>query len=538
MDVRQIEHEPSNKLIKDYLRKESGILEFFDYPCRGTEEFRLRAEELASRTYQRTELVNALVSFNKQYTDSEHVFKNIEKLKDQDTVAVVGGQQAGLMTGPAFSIHKCVSVIKMAREQEKLLGVPVVPVFWIAGEDHDLDEVNHVFAEKNGLLRKKVLENIPANKKSVSFLKLDQDATSKWIKDVLHSYGETEHTEAILEIMEEKLKLSSSYVDFFAHLIHFLFEKEGLIVMDSADLRIRDLEKQGFSQMIQRNEAINQSVVHQLRGLEAEGYSVQLDQQESSSNIFYDDGEGRVLLERENGLFVHPGTKETFTEEQLIEKADALNLSNNVVTRPIMQDIVLPVLSFIAGPGEISYWASLRGAFHELGIKMPVVVPRLHFTIFDRQTVKWLSEKSIGIDRLFQEGISTVKDNWLKNVHPYPVDKVIGDYKNQIKENHKPLDQLITEVDAGHEAFSEKNLTILLDHVERFESKINQLIARKYEVELKRFEHIERMVQPLNAPQERQWTIFYFINQYGFSLIDDLITAEASFNGKQHAIII
>lgn len=538
MDVRQIDHEPSNKLIKDYLEQKSGILEFFDYPCQDSRNFRLRAEEISQRTYQRTELIDSLMAFNKRYTNNENVFQNIAKLKDSQAMAVVGGQQAGLLTGPAFSIHKCLSVIKMAREQEKHLGVPVVPVFWIAGEDHDLDEVNHVFAEKNGFLRKKVLENIPVNKQPVSFLKLDQTLTAKWVKDVFHAYGETEHTEAILEKIEEKLQQSETYVDFFAHLIQLLFEKEGLILMDSADRAFRGLEQNYFSQMIEQNESINQSVVNQLSSLKEEGYTVQLDQQETSSNLFYDDGDGRVLLEREQGVFSHPGTGEKFTKDALMQKAEALKLSNNVVTRPIMQDMLLPVLAFVAGPGEISYWAALGGAFHEMDIKMPLVVPRLHFTIFDRQTIKWLSEKSIGIDTLFQQEIKNVKEMWLKKEHPYQVDDVIGHYKKQIMENHKPLEQLMSEVDPGHQAFSEKNLTILLDHVEKFEKKVNQLIERKYEVELRRFEHIEQMVQPLNAPQERQWTIFYFINQYGFSLIDDLLTAEAAFNGKQHAIII
>lgn len=538
MDVRQIDQEPSNKLIKDYLNQNPKLLSFFDYSYQDPASYNLRAEELQGKRFQREALVNVLTEFNERYTKNERVFENIGKLSDPESVAVVGGQQAGLLTGPAFSIHKCLSVIKLAKRQEKLLGIPVVPIFWIAGEDHDLDEVNHVFVEQNGFLKKKVYESIPANKRPVSHMPVDHHQMEKWVKDVFHNYGETQFSQKLIADTMEKLNQSESYVDFFAGLIHYLFEKEGIVLMDSAAPAIRKLEKDYFYRLLDNNEAINESVKGQLKQMEEMNYLVDLDQSDGQSNLFYDDGEGRVLLERDANHYIHPITNETYSIEKIREEATDLKLSNNVVTRPIMQDLLLPVLAFIAGPGEISYWSALKGAFHVMDLSMPIILPRLHFTIIDRQSVKWLNEKSVDIQELFQDKIQNIKENWLEAEHAYPVKKVIDQFRSNLTEIHQPLTELMKDIDSGHQSFAEKNLLIMLDHVDRYEKKANQLIEARYAVELKRFDHIEKMIQPMNAPQERKWTIFYFLNKYGLDLIEQLLETDADFNGKQHVIIM
>lgn len=116
--------------------------------------WRERLKDLSSRFFAREELAAYLSSYHNKFGSSV-MQSAIEKLKDPSSVAVVGGQQAGLLTGPLYTIHKIISIIVLAKEQEKQLQVPVIPVFWVAGEDHDLDEINFVHtSEENGPVKK------------------------------------------------------------------------------------------------------------------------------------------------------------------------------------------------------------------------------------------------------------------------------------------------------------------------------------------------------------------------------------------------
>src|SRR5699024_7987443 len=108
--------------------------------------------------------------------------RQINRLRESDSLVVIGGQQAGLLTGPLYSINKLISIVQIAREQERILNRPVIPVFWIAGEDHDLDEINHIFTVKDNEIYKYRLVTEVNNKKSVSHLDLNPVEVEKWLK--------------------------------------------------------------------------------------------------------------------------------------------------------------------------------------------------------------------------------------------------------------------------------------------------------------------------------------------------------------------
>lgn len=150
------DHLETQPFLQKYLSFDNKVMEFFDYPI-NNEGLLDRLKELSSRSYPRKELVEALITFNKEFTDSPSTFEQIECLKNSESVVVVGGQQAGLLTGPIYTINKILSILQEAKRIEKKLNVPVVPLFWIAGEDHDIDEVNHVHVHNGSFVKKFLL---------------------------------------------------------------------------------------------------------------------------------------------------------------------------------------------------------------------------------------------------------------------------------------------------------------------------------------------------------------------------------------------
>src|SRR5699024_11394563 len=132
-----------NKLMHHYRNEQDDILEHFDYNPYASHTYAHRLKEIKKRTFNRERLTKVLYNMNRKWNASDATYENIKRLKAEESVVVVGGQQAGLLTGPFYTIHKIISIIQLAKQQERSLQVPVIPVFWIAGEDHDFAEINH-----------------------------------------------------------------------------------------------------------------------------------------------------------------------------------------------------------------------------------------------------------------------------------------------------------------------------------------------------------------------------------------------------------
>src|SRR5690625_2874300 len=216
-----------NKLIEQYRAHDENVISFFDYkPFDSLEQ---RISDLKGRKFQRQDLKETLYEMNLLWGAPAETLQNINTLTDENSVVVIGGQQAGLLTGPMYSVNKVISIILFAKKQEKKLNVPVIPVFWIAGEDHDYDEVNHIYMNKSGKLKKHMLQQTVTLKKSLSHLEFHKDKMKNWLEEAFQQIKETPHTKQLLDTLYSCLSTSKTFVDFFARCIFHLFPDEGVI---------------------------------------------------------------------------------------------------------------------------------------------------------------------------------------------------------------------------------------------------------------------------------------------------------------------
>src|SRR5699024_280125 len=171
MTIMQIDPMTLNeqsKLIDDYRNNNATIMDFFDYnPFHETTYYK-RFRDLQERFYNRDLLAETLTVMNNQWDAPQSTLDNIDKLRDESSTVVIAGQQAGLLTGSMYTINKLISVVQFAREQQEQLGSPVIPIFWIAGEDHDFDEINHIFLPDGPQMKKRTLDQKIAQKMPVS----------------------------------------------------------------------------------------------------------------------------------------------------------------------------------------------------------------------------------------------------------------------------------------------------------------------------------------------------------------------------------
>jgi bacillithiol synthase len=525
----------TSPFLEKYLNGDEDAASFFDYkePF-NNREFLARQQELKNYTFPRNELTEYLYSYNRKIGTSDKTINNIKKLKSSNGLAVVGGQQAGLLTGPLLIIYKCISIIQLAKQAEKELGVAVAPVFWIAGEDHDMDEINHVMVPKNDTAKKISLKAASSVKSSASLWQWNPDDVKPWLQDVFRSFGETAFTNDFLAQTDRFLYESDSIVTFFAKLLSHWFSEEGLILLDSGDPEFKKLQSNFLEQMIRNNLDIDQGFRIQTKNLNDKGFNDPIEVQENNAHLFYTINGERILLFRNEHGFTSKEKDFTISEDELLKEAEFYpeKFSNNVVTRPLMQEFLLPTLSFIAGPGEISYWAALGKVFRHFDRKMPVLMPRLSITLVPQKINGLLSSKNLKADQVLVEGTEKYKREWFNENRPVETNDSIETVKSDILKSYSQLVKLAEEIDPKLLPVTEQNLNRILSEVDYIEQKMEQRVRKKVKIPLAEFDEIMLQLKPGGVLQERVWNVYQYMNEEGSDLIKYLLEYPFSFNEK------
>lgn len=543
MRLDAVEWKKTQLFAEDYLKNLPSVSGRFDFLPWDKTEWKRRADWLdgfdAGRPSRadRAGLIDALQRFNEHIQNAPEALRAVHRLADPATLAVVGGQQAGLFTGPLMVVYKAVSLIGAAKQAENLLGRPVVPVFWIAGEDHDFDEVNHWYTLTPQLeIDKWKLPHPTGVRTSVSRLPIE-------------SWGEAlEHMDAVLPQSEFKTELmdrlrgfseaSSTLTVFFARVMAWLFGRHGLILMDSDDPALRALEAPMFERLIADSGVLNRAFLEGKSAVEKLGYQPQADVSGNGVNLFlFDENEERKLLHQEEGLIADKRGTLTYTPEQLAELArtNPSRFSNNVLTRPLMQEFLFPVLGTVLGPGEIGYWGLLREAFHTVGFRMPVVFPRLEFTLLEGTVQKHLEKYALTFSDVL-EHFEEKKAVWLREQDQLGLEGTFTETKRTFADLYEPVVQKVGTINPGLRKLGETNLKKILDQIDFLHARAAEAQESQFASALRHWERIRLTLAPYSKPQERVYNVFAYLNKYGTDWLDELLQLSLEPDGKHRLI--
>lgn len=535
MKLEQVYVKNTNQLLQDYYDQKESITSFFHFKNEQA-SFVERLKDLQQHQVRRAELTAVIRQYMGKLKSSAKIEQHLTEL-EQDAVVVVGGQQSGLLTGPLYSVNKAISVLLLAKEQRQKLGVSVVPVFWVAGEDHDLDEINHSFYAINSRLVKHSYPEQSRIKKMASSAVLDFELLQSWIKQLFSQFGETAYTKDLLENVMVVAKDSHTYTDFFVNLMNDLFKEQGLLYLDAADPLLRQYEAPYFKQLIEHSQEIAEAVTARELNLEEQGYGTPIGATENAANIFYvRDGE-RFLLTRKESQFMNQAANISFSKEEMLKMADeSACFSNNVVTRPMMQDMVLPVLSFVGGPGELAYWSTLKEGFEILGMKVPVFTPRMNLTYVTRETENNLQLIGLTAKQAIENAVATEKENYDQKIYDREAKDSIEKAKQLLAEQYKFIQQHLVANDINIEQVVEKNLQF---HEQQFDFLMKQVekdVRLKHDVAFKRYDQVSEELLPAGGFQERVYSPYPYINQYGPNFIEHVLALPLE-TSKQHQIV-
>lgn len=536
MKLEQISLPVNNVVLADYWEKEANIHSFFTYPFE-QQSFAKRASVLQKRFYKREALAKVIRSYMERFGVSEQAENHLREL-EKGAFAIVGGQQAGVLTGPLYSVYKAITVILLANEQRRLLDMPIVPIFWVAGEDHDIEEINHTYTVVNGDVKKRSYSKRSTKKTMASAMEIDQEMMEQLIVKVFKDFGETAYTEELLNEVLEVSRNSKTFTDFFTSLMNRLFAKYGLLMIDAAYEPFRKFESEYFERLIEHNEEISRVVVEQEQALQQAGYGKPIEASIHNANLFYvRDGE-RFLLERRDGYFVNVLAHVKLSKEELLQiaKFSPEKLSNNVVTRPLMQEMTLPVLAFVGGPGELAYWATLKRAFDVLGLEMPILAPRLNISIVTRKIQPLLELHQVTFEDVVAGKVTTLKERFIASVQNQRALSHVDEMQKTLISQYELLNAQLVNDDVSLEKIIEKNKVLHIKQFDYLKNKISEQTLQKHDVAIRQFNTIDSEILPNNGWQERAFNPYQMLNQYGPTFIDDLIQLPMAIS-PQHYIV-
>jgi bacillithiol synthase len=518
----------ASRLAHDYIHHFDRVSGFYGEDYRGEHSYAERVQWLdlsEDKRIQRKALVDCLRTYNQKHNDHPAVHKSLQLLEQPGTVTMVGGQQSGLFTGPLLVIYKAITVIQAAREAEERLNRPVVPVFWIAGEDHDWDEVNHTyFLSQDQQLSKIKLDAKDGLRTSVSYTDVAEEDWNAMLTELQIQLADSEYKADLLKMARESLDGSAGLSEAFAKLISCMFGKYGLILLDSADPGLRALEVPIFESLITQSETMGLSYQQAARDIAGLGYEVQADVSENGANLFYLHEGRRLLLYREGRVFSDRKGIITLTEEELLVDLHQHpeRFSNNVLTRPIMQDSLLPVLGTILGPGEISYWAITRYAFSDLGLQMPLIIPRMSFSIVDGTVHKLMEKYGLSFEDVHLR-LSEKREAWLASKDELNLEERFSQTREQFEALYQPLIEDLGKMQSGLLKLGLTNKDKILEQMDYLLSKSRNALEQQHEAALAQWKRMEQTLMPEGKPQERVYNILEYMNRYGLNLVDRLM---------------
>jgi bacillithiol synthase len=509
-------------LFVDYVSDFSKVQQFYHWNFRNENHWKTLLKRVTERSIDRSSLVKILGEQNRNFHCGVRTLANIDALLNDNTVAIVTGQQVGLFTGPLYTILKTLTTLKLVEQlAERYPEYNFVPVFWLEGEDHDYEEVNsiQVVTAANEIAEMKYELKPPSDDENLGAVgKIEFDETIDSIFAGLdQSLVQTEFKPKVLELFRTAYQKGMTFNRAFAHLLNVLLENSGLVFLDPNDKEVKKLLAPLFQRELAETPKFCQLVVDQSAELEKQ-YHAQI--KPKSLNLFFFHRGGRYLLEPRPDDYTLKGTRQHLTKEFVTEAAKNTPelFSSNVVLRPICQDWLLPTLAYVGGPAEIAYFAQLKPLYEAVNIPCPIVYPRASATIMEEKAEKVLERFSVSLLDLLTD-VERVKEKVAGQVAELNLDEVFGGTFLTVQEAFDGIKSAMQDIDLTLVGALDNVAKKTISNVEGLKEKAVAAQKRQHEVSLRQIDKAASIVFPKGGFQERELNVVYFLNKYGMEFL-------------------
>lgn len=465
---------------------------------------------------RREMIAEILRSQNVGWNASPKTLENITRLKEGAS-AIVTGQQVALFGGPLFSLLKAITAIKLAEEAQRK-GIDAVPIFWLATEDHDFAEVDHVNIlkrEEAKLVRVAVtgagMEGAPVSARP---MKIDIEAA---VAAAAGALGEAEITQFLRNCYRPGETLGSAMAKLFSR----LFGEYGLILLDPSGVEVHRLAAPLFADAIRHADELDQKLLARGKELEAAGYHQQVKVTESSTLLFSLETGARIPIKRTNGIFMIG--KQPISGAELEKRITQTpeKFSANVLVRPVMQDYLLPSLCYVGGPAEIAYFAQCEVVYKTLLGRATPVVPRCSATLVEEHQQKILQKLSLTLFDVFQDP-EKLRMLMAARVIPADLQKKFSDAAQQLEATLHSITEPLEKFDPTLADAAKRSASKMRYQLKRLRERTAAAELRRDDVVSRKAIELSTFLFPNKNLQEREIAGVSFLARHGIELIQRL----------------
>ena len=499
------------KLIVDYLAEKSELKLLYNrYPK--LENFKNQLEEKAQNypVENRKNLVSSLENQYRSFQISDATKANISLLSNSKTFTITTGHQLNLFTGPLYFLYKIVSTINLCITLKKEYPeYNFVPIYWMATEDHDFEEINH-FNFKNAKINWKQESHGPVGR-------LSTEGLEHVLEVFVSELGIGENATYLKELFENSYLKHTNLADATRFLANKLFGDKGLVILDGDDKAL----KQIFIPFV-KNELTNRTSfqkVTETNSLLQASYDIQVNPREI--NLFYLEDNLRERIVFENNQFKVNNTNLAFSEKEILELLENCpeKFSPNVILRPLYEEIVLPNLCYIGGGGEIAYWLQLKAAFEANKVTFPILLVRNSVLLTTEKQIKKADKLNLSWEDLFanQQELFTKKT---KEFSKFNLD--FSEQKKHLKQQFEKLLLIANQTDKSFIGAVKAQQTKQIKGLENLEKRLLKGEKRVHSEKLEQIILVQNELFPNQGLQERKANFSEFYIDINGKLIDKL----------------
>lgn len=479
------------KLFLDYVANNPALDEFYKYRP-DIEGLRKSVQSRYQFPVNRELLVDVITRQYNSIEIKQSVVDNINALKNENCFTITTGHQLCLAMGPLYILLKALTCIKVAETYNQTYSdSKIVPVFWLASEDHDFEEINHV----DVLGKKYEWQNEQAG--ACGRMTLEE------VEEVLNAIPDLPSF-IIESYRSENLSIATR------KLLNYVFGSYGLVLIDGDDERLKK-HTTHLWQLELKEEFSKDTIQSTNEKLKALHYDIQVHPREI--NIFYLEDQLRVRIEKQDGCWVTVDGKYKWNEDELnnllLDKSTSI--SPNVVLRPLYESMVLPDVCYVGGPGEVAYWLQIKSTFDRANVFYPLVMPRIFSGLLSEKVLSKISPFDLKVNDLFVEEYK-LKSKIVDKLTSVSIDK--EKYYNELGTVYDELQSLVHSVDhtlapvvgAEHQKVK-KQLDDLLKRILKAEE-------RKHEEKIKSVFSVKDKLLPNGVLQERKESVVSFLIKY------------------------
>ena len=529
-----------SRLFLDYLRDPLALRRFYPSAVRFHHELPMRAAEvLAAHQVDRNKVCDALEVMNTGWGAGEETQRNIKLLRDSDCLAVVSGQQAGLFTGPLYTIYKAISAVKLAGCLVQR-NTKAVPVFWIAAEDHDFAEVAR--AEFIGrdcrLASVEVSTELHHEGQPVGRVALD-DSINGVVDRLFELLPNSEFSADMLALVRSAWQPGRTYAEAFACMMTSLLKRYGLIFLDPLDLQLKNLAAPLYAQAARQAPEIAEAIEKRSRELETAGYHAQVTASANSFPLFLHDRDGarHAVLRLDNGKYKARECDEEYSADELAELALASpeRFSPNVTLRAVVQDYLLPTIAYYGGAAEIAYFAQTAEVYRVLGRPATPILPRSSLTMIERHTGRLLERYRLSLADFF-DGLDPLVARVVEEHLGAATAKLFTKSEENVNQELDNLRRQLETIDPTLASALETGRRKINYQLEGLRTRFHRAQIGRDEAALRQLQRAFDQLYPNKDLQERHINIASLLARHGTYVIDWIYNA-VNLGSNEHQVV-